>query len=70
MCLWNEFDEIICCFLVISFSTWQFHICFSGIFIDQFVFDCNFALSLDPHHVLNWLAGIFVIYKHFKCLGD
>lgn len=27
---------------------------FSGIFFDQFVFDCNFALSLDPHHVLNW----------------
>jgi len=43
---------------------------FSGIFFDQFVFDCNFALSLDPHHVLNWLAGIFVIYKHFKCLGE
>jgi hypothetical protein len=39
---WNEFDEIICHFvLAIYFSTWNF-ILFSGVLFDQFVFDCNF----------------------------
>ncbi|KAG5249926.1 hypothetical protein IMY05_003G0150900 [Salix suchowensis] len=68
MCLWNEFDEIICCHLVIYISAWKFHIFFLE-FVDQFVFDCNSALNLDPHYVLNWLEEIFAIYKHLKCLG-
>lgn len=68
MCLWNEFDEIICCYLVIYISAWKFHIFFLE-FVDQFLFDCNFALNLDPHYVLKWLEEIFVIYKHLKCLG-